>query len=46
VGHAHQDFVLFLTEILRKTFKEQRNNFTTDMEEGRKMLKELSGKIK
>jgi hypothetical protein len=34
-----------LTEILRKTFEEQRNNFTTDVEEGRKMLKELSGKI-
>jgi hypothetical protein len=44
--HVDQDFVLFLTEILRKTFEEQRNNFTTDMEEGRKMLKELSGKIK
>jgi hypothetical protein len=35
-----------LTEILRKTFEEQRNNFTTDMEEGRKMLKDLSGKRK
>jgi hypothetical protein len=44
--HVDQDFVSFLTEILRKTFEEQRNNFTTDMEEGRKMLKELSGKIK
>ncbi|XP_060569098.1 uncharacterized protein LOC132727568 isoform X3 [Ruditapes philippinarum] len=33
-------------EILRKTFEEQRNNFTTDMEEGRKMLKELSENIK
>ncbi|XP_060577745.1 uncharacterized protein LOC132734895 isoform X1 [Ruditapes philippinarum] len=33
-------------EILRKTFEEQRNNFTTDMEEGRKMLKELSENMK
>jgi hypothetical protein len=32
--------------MLRKTFEEQRNNLTTDMVEGRKMLKELSGKIK
>ncbi|XP_060569097.1 uncharacterized protein LOC132727568 isoform X2 [Ruditapes philippinarum] len=33
-------------EILRKTFAEQRNNFTTDMEEGKKMLKELSENAK
>jgi hypothetical protein len=37
---------LFFSEILRKTFEKQRNNFTTDMEEGMNMLKELSGKIK
>ncbi|XP_060560799.1 uncharacterized protein LOC132720638 isoform X2 [Ruditapes philippinarum] len=33
-------------EILKATFEEQRNNFTTDMEEGRKMLKELSENMK
>ncbi|XP_060560791.1 uncharacterized protein LOC132720638 isoform X1 [Ruditapes philippinarum] len=33
-------------EILRATFEEQRNNFTTDMEEGRKMLKEFAETIK
>jgi hypothetical protein len=35
-----------LIEILRASFEEQRNNFTIDMDEGRKMFKELSGKIK
>ncbi|XP_060595821.1 uncharacterized protein LOC132749912 [Ruditapes philippinarum] len=33
-------------EILRKTFEELRNNFTTDMEEGRKVLIELAENIK
>jgi hypothetical protein len=35
-----------LTEILRKKIEELQNNITTDMDEGRKMLTELSGKIK
>jgi hypothetical protein len=45
VGNVDQD-VLFLTEILKKAFEGLRNDITNDMEEGKQMLIELSGKIK